>query len=56
MSETVTVVPVKGRFINGEPAVGQQVTPSRARALVATGAFIIQPPAQGRQDKQSRSK
>jgi len=40
----VTVVPVRGKFIPGVPAVEQEVTPAKAQTLLASGAFVIKAP------------
>lgn len=37
----VTVEPVEGFYLRDVPAVRQEVTPARAKELVATGAFKI---------------
>ncbi len=46
ISKTVTVLPVKGRFITGIPAVEQEVSPAEAKRLVSTLAFTIKRTAQ----------
>lgn len=37
----VTVEPIEGFYLSDVPAVRQQVTPARAKELVATGAFKV---------------
>ena len=41
--EKVVVVPVPVCFLLGVPAIKQRVTPERAAALVASGAFTREP-------------
>lgn len=47
MSKVVTVVPVKDKFLPGEPAVEKDVSPEEAGRLVASGAFTVKPAVQG---------
>lgn len=45
-SMTVHVYPVPGCWLPGVPAAEQDVSEEEAEALVATGAFTLEPPAE----------
>lgn len=45
-AKEVHVYPVPGNWLPGVPAAEQDVTEEEAAALVATGAFSLDPPAE----------